>query len=106
MYILCSRYTVKNHFIGILGPVLNHFFLILEKPIAHMGNVFAQSRKDLFFLHPGFSPQRCNPGNLEEDSLLERATKIQMNFQLGRWNIKENSLCTHEQCCQLFGRVW
>ena len=55
--------TVK-FFNQILGHILN---LFLEKAIAPRGNLFAQPRKDFSFSILEFFPQRCNPGNLNEN---------------------------------------
>jgi hypothetical protein len=54
---MCRPHTVKI-LIKNSWTFLNHFFLMLEKPIAHMGNLFALPRKDFFFLHLGiFHPK-------------------------------------------------
>ena len=48
-----KKCTVKN-FNQIPEHILNHFFLVLEKPISHWGNLFAQPRND-FFLFPSWN---------------------------------------------------
>jgi hypothetical protein len=84
LYIICRRYTVKNNFIRILGPVLNHFFLILEKPIAHRGNLFAQPRKDFFFLYLGIFPPKVQSRKFRVRFPAREATKILDEFPAGK----------------------
>jgi hypothetical protein len=57
---------------------------MLEKPIGHRGNLIALPRRNFFFLHLGIFPsKRCYPGNLGDDTLQGRATKILDEFPAG-----------------------
>ncbi len=83
LYIICRKYTVKNNCIRILGPVLNHF-LILEKPITHRGNLFAQPRKDFFFLYLGIFPAKVQSRKFRGRFPAREATKILDEFPAGK----------------------